>query len=304
MENNKPLVSFWIPVFNHEKYVKECVESALAQTYSPLEIIISDDCSTDRSFEIIKETVAYYKGPHKVILNRNSKNLGIGAHQNKKRELSHGEFIMGCAGDDVALPNKVEVMVERWLKSEKKRHLFFSNAIIIDENGSERGLYFDKSPRYCATLTDFIDDKRNRLSKILEPSVWVLGATSGITRQILESFDKIHPKVMQEDAVYSFRALLLGGMEYIDEPLTKYRVHSASISSKTNYKSVARLLSREYYYIKQQIADAHKAGASKSVLWELRKNQAVAIAKKLVFQIPVINVKIVSMIKNWNSSRK
>ncbi len=304
MESNKPLVSFWIPVYNHEKYIRECVEAALAQTYSPLEIIISDDCSTDKSFDIIRETVSNYKGPHKIILNRNPVNLGIGAHQNKKRELVHGEFITGCAGDDVALPNKVEVMVDRWLKTERKKHLLFSNAIIIDGDGKEGGLFFEKPPRYSSTLSDFVNDKRNRLSKILEPSVWVLGATSGSSRKIWESFDKINPKVMQEDAVSSFRSLLLGGMDYIDEPLIKYRVHGASVSSKTNYKSVSRLLSREYYYVKQQIADAHKMGASKKVLWELRKNQAIALVKKIVFQIPFINVKIVSVIKNWNKSRK
>ena len=301
---NKPLVSFWIPVYNQEKYVRECLESALAQTYSPLEIVISDDCSKDRSFEIIKDIVSKYKGPHKIIVNRNSVNLGIGGQQNKKRELVHGKFITSCAGDDIAMPNKAEVLVEKWLQSGKKTNLLFSNAIIIDENGNEGDLLFRNIPRYSSTLDDFVTDKRSRLSKILEPSVWVHGATSGTSREIFESFDEINPKVMQEDAVISFRALLLGGMEYVDMPLVKYRVHSGSVSSNTNYKSVARLLSKEHYYVEQQMADANKVGTSTRVMCELKKNLIVANSKKWVFNMPYLNTMIIALIKRWNKSRK
>ena len=72
-----------VTCYNFGRYIREAVESALSQTYEPLDIIVSDDCSTDRSWEIIQETVAAYKGPHHVILNRNEKNLGFAANLNK-----------------------------------------------------------------------------------------------------------------------------------------------------------------------------------------------------------------------------
>ncbi|HUF60663.1 MAG TPA: glycosyltransferase, partial [Verrucomicrobiales bacterium] len=51
----RPLVSFLLLAYNQEQYIHEAVEGAFSQTYSPLEIILSDDCSTDRTFEIMRE---------------------------------------------------------------------------------------------------------------------------------------------------------------------------------------------------------------------------------------------------------
>ncbi len=75
---DKPLVTFTLFAYNHEKYIREkAVEGALAQTYTPLEIILSDDCSTDRTFEIIQEIAKSYTGKHQLVINRNKKNLGL-----------------------------------------------------------------------------------------------------------------------------------------------------------------------------------------------------------------------------------
>src|ERR1700743_3003041 len=100
MEPNK-LVSFCLFAYNQEAYIKEAVESALKQTYSPLEIIISDDCSPDATFQIIEDTVKTYNGPHKVILNRNIKNVGLGQHfSNVCGNMSTGNYIVVLGGDD------------------------------------------------------------------------------------------------------------------------------------------------------------------------------------------------------------
>ena len=57
----RPLVTFALFAYNQERYIREAVEGAFAQTYEPLEIILSDDCSTDRTFEIMQEMVANYR---------------------------------------------------------------------------------------------------------------------------------------------------------------------------------------------------------------------------------------------------
>ena len=82
-EKKNPLVSFLLFTYNHEKYVKYALESAINQDYSPLEIIISDDHSTDETYQIIEEIIKKYKGKNKIILNRMEKNIGVGAHINK-----------------------------------------------------------------------------------------------------------------------------------------------------------------------------------------------------------------------------
>ena len=65
-------VTFVLFAYNQEKYIREAVEGALSQTYGAMEIILSDDRSTDRTFEIMEEVVAEYTGIHEVILRKNT----------------------------------------------------------------------------------------------------------------------------------------------------------------------------------------------------------------------------------------
>ena len=72
-ESDRPLVTFALFAYNQEKYIREAIEGAFAQTYEPLEIILSDDCSVDRTFEIMTEMVVNYRGKHCIKLNKNIK---------------------------------------------------------------------------------------------------------------------------------------------------------------------------------------------------------------------------------------
>ncbi len=90
--HESPLVTFALLSYNQERFTKEALEGVCAQTYSPLEIVISDDCSSDRTFSIISEMVDVYQGPHAIISNRNRKNLGIGANINRVMELTRAEL--------------------------------------------------------------------------------------------------------------------------------------------------------------------------------------------------------------------
>ena len=73
-EEKKPLITFLVYSYNQENNIRKALDGALSQTYSPLEIIVSDDCSSDKTFDIIKEVTDAYQGPHKLIVNRNEKN--------------------------------------------------------------------------------------------------------------------------------------------------------------------------------------------------------------------------------------
>ena len=75
---SKPLLTFALAALNQERFIREAVEAAFAQTYSPLEIILSDDCSEDRTFEIMCEMAKAYRGPHRIVLNRNPIRRSIG----------------------------------------------------------------------------------------------------------------------------------------------------------------------------------------------------------------------------------
>jgi glycosyltransferase involved in cell wall biosynthesis len=130
------LVSYCIFSYNQEQYIKEALEGAFKQTYSPLEIIISDDCSTDETYNIITEITKNYKGKHKILINKNEKNLGIGGNfAFVAYSLAKGEYLITVGGDDISKEDHVEKAIQNILDHPGIFMMDF-NADIINENGS------------------------------------------------------------------------------------------------------------------------------------------------------------------------
>src|SRR5947208_1619268 len=137
---DRPLLTYLVATYNQERYIREAVESALAQTYSPLEIIISDDCSRDRTFCIASEMAAAYRGPHNVRLNRNPINIGIGPHANRVMDLCQGKLLVAAAGDDVSLPERTETIYQAWEQSGRRATSIFSSYSTISSDGRDLGV--------------------------------------------------------------------------------------------------------------------------------------------------------------------
>ncbi|MBV6645362.1 MAG: glycosyltransferase family 2 protein, partial [Cyclobacteriaceae bacterium] len=94
--SNQPLVSIICLCYNHEKYVRQAVESALNQTYPLIEVIIIDDHSTDNSLQMIEKLQQSY--PQLRVLS-NEENMGNCKSFNKALKLAKGEFIIDLAAD-------------------------------------------------------------------------------------------------------------------------------------------------------------------------------------------------------------
>ena len=107
ISTNSPLISVILPTYNGEKYLAETLESVLNQTYTNLEIIIVDDCSTDSTIDIIKSY-----NDERIKLYVNEKNLGIGDNTNKALSLATGEFIMMQDHDDISSPSRAELQLK------------------------------------------------------------------------------------------------------------------------------------------------------------------------------------------------
>ena len=98
-----PKLSYVLLSHNREKYIRAAIESALAQDYEgELEYIFSDDCSTDRTFEIIKECVAAYKGNRRVVVTQPPTNLKTAGNFNHAVSLAHGDWIIRADDDDIS----------------------------------------------------------------------------------------------------------------------------------------------------------------------------------------------------------
>lgn len=216
-----PLVSVTVCSFNQEKYIRECVESVLAQTYSPLEIIFSDDGSSDRTAEIIESCLAGYEGSHSIIFMKHEYNLGGMGRENflDAYRRTSGQFIIQFSGDDVMLPTMVEEMVKVW----RAKHLSMVtvNAECIDPDSRLIGKqYRDPGKRLEFSLEAISRDGVNDA---------IFGAGQGGSREFFEYMSyaesAIPPHLGTLDIIFTFYACLLNGCEMISTPLMKYRVH-------------------------------------------------------------------------------
>lgn len=225
-EKELPLVTMRVLTYNQEKYIAEAVKSVLAQDYPNLEIILSDDCSTDRTYEIMQQLADNYKGPHKIILNRNEHNIGLREHCNKIDAMSHGEFLTGNAGDDISLPNRVRKCVEIMMKHPEVMSLS-TEVDYIDGNGNEipnqHEIHICKGNYSLLTLSEYLNYQFREF--YLFP-----GATRMRRRKLLESFPPLGT-APDEDIYWFIRSLYMGTIAFIHIPLLKYRRHENNITT-------------------------------------------------------------------------
>lgn len=213
-----PLVSMIICAFNQQDTIGEAIKSAFNQTYNNLEIIISDDCSSDDTYEIIKRYAGSYDGPHSIITNRNSVNLGIARHWDSISRTASGSLIVHAAGDDVSLPTRVDVLVRVWHTMEPRPILISSNGFIIDRSGQELGQLINIEE------TGEIQVQRQVINEDFDIlAIYVIGFSLAVDRRLYEKLPPLTAWMWSEDEIIRSRAMLLGPMVFIPMKLVKYR---------------------------------------------------------------------------------
>lgn len=217
-----PLVTFALLAYNQEKYIREAVEGAFAQTYKPLDIILSDDCSSDSTFEIIAALVEQYKGAHQIRMRRNHENLGLLNHVCSIAEIAIGELTIFAAGDDISEPHRAETIVQHW---SDKYSAIYSKCDLIDCNS--KLLTNDWKPESKLS---------SRLPWIHRYSTkhFVYGASSCYATELIARLPKAGRKVFSEDTPLNLMINLLGRrVKFCDHSLVRYRVHASSLSSSS-----------------------------------------------------------------------
>ncbi len=107
--NNSPLVSVIILAYNHERFIASSVRAVLSQTYKNIDFSIIDDCSKDRTKQILEQI--YHDNPEfNLILN--DKNVGIGSSVNAALKMAKGKYVKIVAGDDFILPDAIQQQVD------------------------------------------------------------------------------------------------------------------------------------------------------------------------------------------------
>jgi len=128
-----PLVTVIAACYNHERFVIECLEGIRAQTYSNIQLIITDDCSTDHSVEIINDWIKVFEV--ECLFIKHTVNKGFPKTLNEALSLTKGKYISIISTDDVWLPGFIEDRVTILEKAGNDYGLVYGKSYKIDENG-------------------------------------------------------------------------------------------------------------------------------------------------------------------------
>lgn len=212
-----PTASILLLCHNDERFIREALGAALAQTV-PCEILVSNDCSDDRTFEIALQIAAQYHGPHRLIVRRTARNLGVAAHVNDTVPLTSGRIVVMMAGDDLSHPHRVAALLEAFSRDPQVM-VVGSDWRGIDANGWPLPVPF-RPQRKPYGLEAFV--RAGRL-------IGVLGATMAFRREVFERFGPITGPI--EDNALSLRGALLGTCLQLPQKLVHYRQHAGSVSA-------------------------------------------------------------------------
>jgi glycosyltransferase involved in cell wall biosynthesis len=206
-------VAFIIPARDKEGFVADAVSAAFAQTYSPMEIIISDQGSTDKTLEIIKDLVSKYDGQNEVkILNcphtENKGMVGLNIHLNWIHSVTDADIYIISSADDVAYPTRSEKVVKAF--KEFNPSMVLNAQRFIHPNGNNYSMY----P---------IEDRFINGSECLNN---LIGGSSACAWS-RDFYDKVGPLsgICAQDVYLSFLATLDKGTYYLSEVLHDFIRH-------------------------------------------------------------------------------
>lgn len=278
----KPLISYVVTAYNIEQFIRESIECAFDQTYSPLEIVLSDDCSTDGTFEIMKEMAENYHGPHKIKLNRNEQNLGITRHMNKAYlELADGEIIIAAHGDDVSIPERTELSY-KFLYEHSDVTAVSLSMKSIDCTGKRNGT--DDACVDNVKLYDF------------ESGANIPAPSRAFYKKVMTTFGPLNDDCPTEDELITGRALILGKNAFLPEIGVYYRKHNSSSSNPENFSKFPLEL-----ILKQQIKDLNK-GVEFNLISPLQAETRIAelkvgLERRKLYRIYFTNPTFIALIK-------
>lgn len=212
---DRPLVTFALFAYNQEKYIREAVEGAFSQTYSPLEIILSDDCSSDRTFEIMEEMAREYQGPHLVKVRRNPRNLGTLSHVLAVSRIADGLFLLVAAGDDISLSERTATVVPVMLAASLTVAVASSDDVIFDAVGNT---YDGKA------------DVVQRQKYFQDQRAWFHGATACYRTALLRRMPIPNNRILFEDMAFmAFFSHIERDSLRIEMPLIRRRAHANNV---------------------------------------------------------------------------
>jgi glycosyltransferase involved in cell wall biosynthesis len=207
--------------YNCASFVRAATRSLLEQDIAEcMEVIVSDDASTDDTFEVVQEELADYRGPHLLRVRQRAVRSGSkSAHLNDVLPAATGEVIVSFDGDDISERPRVRRINEAF-RNNSAAQAVFSSLSLIDSQGRSRGAGRVPHPGPSQAPSEYF----------ARVDAFAAGSTLAIRRRVVEAFGPLEAEI-PEDVVLPFRASLLGDVVYIDEPLVRFRRHVGSLTA-------------------------------------------------------------------------
>lgn len=242
MPPSLPKLSYVLLSHNREKYIRAAIESAFAQDYEgELEYIFSDDCSTDRTFEIIKECVAAYKGNRRVVVTQTPRNLHLAGNTNHAMQFVESDWVVRADDDDISTPDRCTLVGKAIAENPGCTYVYtrlksFSDGVATDLKKEEKII----SPIKRINILSGEDD------------IWESFFAPGILHQVwsFKHFTQFGPLpddgYWVDDVICNMRCCCLGYGIIIPEITAYIRNNSGNMSlggaqGDRGYRSIIRL---------------------------------------------------------------
>ncbi len=217
-----PLVTVGVALYNHERYIEQCLTSVLTQTYAPIELIVIDDGSSDNSFDVAQSCTQKTNQLHSLSVTTRP-NRGMCNTLNEIAQRASGKYISFLGSDDYWLESKLEAQVA-FLESNKQYALVHSNSMRIDADGKSL-----KKIDYSQK------ENTGHLFRALVERTGGVNTPSHLYRtSVYDVIGYYDPNFSFEDTDFWLRLCKQYEVGFIDEVHTHYRWHGNNLSARKN----------------------------------------------------------------------
>lgn len=237
IDKNTPLVSVCIPVYNGEKTIGQAIKSVLSQTYSNIELIISDNASTDKTIEV----AGAFQDP-RIIISKNETNLGMIGNFSVCTKKAHGKYVKFLCSDDTLLPTALEREVDAFEKNKTVSVVTGSSLVVNSQNKVLFKRKFYKKDKLVNGLKFAKRTFRCARNHYGEPTVMMFRTQQAATEDIFK--DESVFFCMDWDAAVTMS--YLGDVYYLAEPVAVFKISDDSYSVKMKKNKDSRLYTTSY----------------------------------------------------------
>jgi len=299
---NSSLISVIIPVYNVEKYLRQCLNSVLNQDYKNIEIICVEDCSTDNSLKILEEYKLKYPN---ITLIKNSKNIGLGLSRNEGLKVANGYYIHFLDSDDWLAGSAYSRLEKHLSKLHEKPDVLFFNYSYFDNvkkitwlnRFKDRHVVFNKILNPQTDIEAFYGWDRYAWLKLHKRSFLIENKIYFNNYSCMEDIEQaalVYTKCKSlcyvNENIVNYRTKRVGSLVTKIAKNVKYIIKSYE-NNKALYKTLPNkiklhLLGFDYFLVRQQIIEAYLRGYVSTMyfLFFLLKYNTLPVSKYITLE--------------------